>query len=67
MPSDYLFADPAEKCSLVSLSENIWSNEGLPIGARESPSRIVDVLHDRLQVARFGRRPYPPRRAKLSS
>lgn len=50
-PSDHLFADPsAEKCSLISLTESIWSNDGFPTAERtESPSKIVEVLHDRFK------------------
>lgn len=50
-PSDHLFADPsAEKCSLISLTESIWSNDGFNTADRaESPSKIVEVLHDRFK------------------
>ncbi|KAI5637703.1 hypothetical protein NE865_09571 [Phthorimaea operculella] len=59
-PSDHLFADPsAEKCSLISLTESIWSNDGFP--SRESPSRIVDVLHDRFKPLNLTDAPEPPR------
>ncbi|KAL4707569.1 hypothetical protein ACJJTC_001614 [Scirpophaga incertulas] len=52
-PSDNMFADPsAEKCSLISLPESIWSNaatDGNLSDRAESSSRIVDVLHDRFK------------------
>ncbi|CAD0201897.1 unnamed protein product [Chrysodeixis includens] len=53
-PSDRLFADPsAEKCSLISLTESIWSTEAAdfppPLDRGDSPSRIVDALHDRFR------------------
>lgn len=50
-PSDHLFADPsAEKCSLISLTESIWSNDGFPTADRtESPSKIAEALHDRFK------------------
>ncbi|XP_026743687.1 uncharacterized protein LOC113505268 [Trichoplusia ni] len=53
-PSDRLFADPsAEKCSLISLTESIWSTEAAdfppPLERVESPSRIADALHDRFR------------------
>lgn len=53
-PSDRLFADPsAEKCSLISLTESIWSTEAAdfppPLDRGDSPSRIADALHDRFR------------------
>ncbi|KAL0879973.1 hypothetical protein ABMA27_002486 [Loxostege sticticalis] len=43
-PSDHMFADPSvEKCSLVSLTESIWSSEGV------ERVESVDVLHDRFR------------------
>lgn len=67
-PSDHLFADPsAEKCSLISLTESIWSNEatdGYLADRADSPSRIVEVLHDRfkpLNLADTAEPPCPPR------
>ncbi|KAJ8716496.1 hypothetical protein PYW07_003123 [Mythimna separata] len=53
-PSDRLFADPsAEKCSLISFTESIWSTEAAdfppPLDRGDSPSRIADALHDRFR------------------
>ncbi|CAG9787903.1 unnamed protein product [Diatraea saccharalis] len=66
-PSDHAFADPSvEKCSLISLAESIWSNEaadGLRADRADSPSRIVEVLHDRfkpLNLADAAEPPPPP-------
>ncbi|XP_049872729.1 uncharacterized protein LOC126371465 isoform X2 [Pectinophora gossypiella] len=61
-PSDHLFADPsAEKCSLISLTESIWSNDGFPtVDRTESPSRIVEVLHDRFKPLNLADAPPPP-------
>ncbi|KAM3958956.1 LOW QUALITY PROTEIN: uncharacterized protein ACR2FA_007031 [Aphomia sociella] len=72
-PSDHLFADPsAEKCSLISLTESIWSNDaadGIPFERAESPSKIADALHDRFKPLNLADRdvaeppppPCPPR------
>ncbi|XP_039754973.1 uncharacterized protein LOC120629944 isoform X2 [Pararge aegeria] len=45
-PSDHLFADPsAEKCSLVSLNESIWSTAEIVTAVRaDSPTRIAERL-----------------------
>lgn len=49
-PSDHLFADPAaEKCSIISLTESIWSVE-----APESPG-----LHDRFRPLHIDDAPRP--------
>lgn len=52
-PSDHLFANPsAEKCSLISLTESIWSVDAAEPPAAEradTTSRIADGLHDRLR------------------
>lgn len=52
-PSDHLFANPsAEKCSLISLTESIWSVDAAEPPAAEradTASRIADGLHDRLR------------------
>lgn len=53
-PSDRLFADPsAEKCSLISLTESIWSTEAAdfppPVDRGDSSSRMADALHDRFR------------------
>ncbi|XP_050348612.1 uncharacterized protein LOC126772331 isoform X1 [Nymphalis io] len=55
-PSDHLFADPsAEKCSMISLTESIWSNDvaDVPSGDRadraDSPTLIAEGLHDRFR------------------
>ncbi|XP_053604773.1 uncharacterized protein LOC128671948 isoform X2 [Plodia interpunctella] len=66
-PSDHLFADPsAEKCSLISLTESIWSNDAadVPFERAESTSKIAEALHDRLkplQLADAEPEPCPPR------
>ncbi|XP_068617333.1 uncharacterized protein [Battus philenor] len=51
-PSDHLFADPsAEKCSLISLTESIWSTDATEntFDRANSPSKIADALHDRFK------------------
>ncbi|XP_014355680.2 uncharacterized protein LOC106708658 [Papilio machaon] len=51
-PSDHLFADPsAEKCSLISLTESIWSTDATenPFDRANSPTKIADALHDRFK------------------
>lgn len=60
-PSDHLFDPSAEKCSLISLTESIWSNDGF--NTAESPSKIVDVLHDRFKPLNLtdNVEPDPPR------
>ncbi|XP_059054735.1 uncharacterized protein LOC131848815 isoform X2 [Achroia grisella] len=68
-PSDHLFADPsAEKCSLISLTESIWSNDatdGITIDRAESPTKIAEALHDRFKPLNLADvaepPPYPPR------
>ncbi|XP_013193019.2 uncharacterized protein LOC106136885 isoform X2 [Amyelois transitella] len=64
-PSDHLFADPsAEKCSFMSLTESIWSND--PTDAvferAQSTSKMAEALHDRfrpLNLADAEPRPQP--------
>lgn len=53
-PSDSRFAEPtAEKCSMISLTESIWSNDAhdslLGLNQSETPTRSVEVLHDRFK------------------
>ncbi|CAH2084949.1 unnamed protein product [Euphydryas editha] len=52
-PSDRLFADPsAEKCSMLSLTESIWSTDVADLQGAErtnAASRIAEGLHDRFR------------------
>ncbi|XP_072932528.1 uncharacterized protein [Epargyreus clarus] len=70
-PSDHLFADPAaEKCSLISLTESIWSTDAadVPAGDRaDSPSRMAEALHDRFKPLNIGDAAEPERPRELDS
>ncbi|RVE48576.1 hypothetical protein evm_006765 [Chilo suppressalis] len=70
-PSDHMFADPsAEKCSLISLTESIWSNEAADAYQAEradSPSRIVEVLHDRFKPLNLADAAEPPAPREIES
>lgn len=52
-PSDLLVDPTGEKCSLISLTESIWSNDAydsfLGISQPETPTRSVEILHDRFK------------------
>ncbi|CAH0720170.1 unnamed protein product, partial [Brenthis ino] len=61
-PSDHLFADPsAEKCSMISLTESIWSTEATeaPETIVESPNNVAEGLHDRLRPLNIDDPPCP--------
>lgn len=63
-PSDHLFADPsAEKCSLISLTESIWSNDAtdaIIFDRAESPTKIAEALHDRFKPLNLADVAEPP-------
>ncbi|VVC95979.1 unnamed protein product [Leptidea sinapis] len=61
-PSDHIFADPsAEKSSMISFSESIWSTNATTTKPKlaESPTVIAEGLHNRLRPLNICEPDYP--------